>query len=404
MNSVDRWLVAVGAGRWQVTGIKAAQAAGIHVLALDADRNALGFSMADRCAVVDIRNPDAVLQCVDEQGIRPSGAIAFVTEAGMSSAARLREFYDLPGPRQELTRRLTDKSSQRRRWNEAGLPCPQWACARSETEAQVAIANMKGDIIVKPTDSAGSRGVGVVYAGEDWRAPVVSALRESPSGTAIIESFIQGTEFAVETFAHKGVTAILAISEKRKVAGSRDTVAMELGTSALPSDVTDEIGALAVDALASLEHGDGPGHTEILRKDDGSLWLVEAAGRGGGFMVADGIVPRASGFDLACACALQAVGLKPPGTAGLQRNAFVLRFLPSRHGTVKAMSGFDRACALGNVDCGPLVSVGDRVEDAKVDGARLAYILTWAKDRSEAFELADRAESLLKFEIASAPC
>jgi biotin carboxylase len=322
----------------------------------------------------------------------------------MRSAAALREAYNLVGPRQNVVIRLTDKREQRFRWSEASLPCPRWHCINSVEQAEQAIKTMEGTIIFKPTDSAGSRGVTVVDPSEDWRAAFAAAVASSNAGEVMVEAFISGTEFTVETFAHNGRTVVLAVTEKKKVKGTRDTVANELSTPQLPRPVTDKIGALAVDALGALEHTEGPGHTEILRKEDGSLWLVEAAGRGGGFMVADGLVPKASGFDLARACALQAVGRETPVPQHITGNAAVLRFLPSKRGIVMGMTGFEEARSIGNVDCGPLVSIGDRVDDARTDGGRLAYILSWAEDVVRARQLADRAEACLKVDVAAPPC
>jgi biotin carboxylase len=401
---VEQWLVAVGAGRWQLSGIKAAKTEGIRVLALDADRHALGFSAADRSELVDIRDPDAVLECVRSTGIIPSGAAAFVTDAGMRSAAAVREEYDLAGPRRNVVNRLTNKQQQRLRWSQAGLPSPRWYCLNSAEEAEQAIKTMDGSIIFKPTDSAGSRGVTVVEPSEDWRPAFDAAVAGSSAGQAMVEAFISGTEYTVETFAHQGRTAVLAVTEKKKVKGTRETVANELATPQLCRSVVNQIGELAVNALEALGYVEGPGHTEILRKEDGSLWLVEAAGRGGGFMVADGLVPRASGFDLARASALQAVGRETPAPEHLTGNAAVLRFLPSRRGIVTSMGGFDEARLIGNVECAPLVSIGDRVDHAKTDSGRLAYILCWADDVVQARQLADRAEACLSVDIAALPC
>jgi biotin carboxylase len=394
------WLVAVGAGRWQMSGIRAAQADGIRVLALDGRRDAAGLAIADRFAVVDITDNRAVVDAVRASAVNPSGAIAFVTDAGMSAAAAVREAFDLPGPRSDLTELLTNKCLQRRVWTDAKLPCPDWACVATAAQAEAAITKLGDKFIVKPADSAGSRGVTVVDAGEDWRPAVAAALAGSRCGQAIVESFITGIEYAVETFSHRGRTAVLAVSEKKKVPGTRGTVALELATSALPSTTTDAIGRLAADALAALGCSNGPGHTEILRQDDGSLWLVEAAGRGGGFMVADGLVPRASGYDLNRASARQAVGLEPPRLPDRAPLAFVLRFLPARPGAVTAISGFDRIREMSNVQCEPLVAVGDCVERAITDGARLAYILSWASDRATALSQADRAEGAIRVDVA----
>jgi biotin carboxylase len=396
--------VAVGAGRWQLSGIRAAKEEGLLVLAIDGSSEAPGFGMADRFAVADIRDPRAVLDALLASGIRPSGAIAFVTDAGMAAAAALREAFDLPGPRADLVRRLTDKCHQRRAWSASNIAGPNWFCVMTEPEAAAAIDELgQTDIIIKPSDSAGSRGVSVVERGEDWRPAFAAASAASRSGNVIIETFIRGVEYTVETFSHRGKANVLAVTEKRKVAGTRGTVAVELASPSIPAEAVAAIGKLAIDALAALGHTDGAGHTEILRKADGSLWLVEAAGRGGGFMVAEGLVPRASGFALDRACALQAVGLEPPPVPEGPKRAFVLRFLPTRPGIVAGMSGFDRARDIGNVVCEPLVAVGDRVGRAVTDAARLAYILSWADDRAEAISLADRAEACLRIDVVEAP-
>lgn len=396
----ELWLVSVGAGRWQLSGIAAAKQAGLKVLAIDGDADAPGFGLADKHAIVDIRDPTAVLQLIRKIGIVPSGAISFVTDAGMVSTAHIREEFHLAGPDRQLALRLTNKCHQRKVWTSVGLPCPKWFCASNLYEADAAVKGISTKAIIKPADSAGSRGVHVFEADDDWHSHFEDSIACSVSSICIIESFIVGTEFAVETFAHQGKIWILAISEKKKVPGTNDTVASELATSSLDMHSLNEIGGLATEALRALGYTDGPGHTEILRDSEGALWLVEAAGRGGGFMVADGIVPRACDFDLMKACAMQAVGIEPD-TPGTIHRAFVLRFLPSRKGKVTRIDGFNQANALSNVQCQPLVEIGDRVMEPNTDGGRLAYILSWDDDPVQAFANADLAEQYLNIDICT---
>lgn len=392
------WLVAICAGRWQVSGILAARAVGLRVFAIDGDASAPGLALADRSAVADVRDPAAVIAAVRDAGIAPVGAVAFVTEAGMPAVGAVRDAFGLPGGGLGVIRRLTDKGCQRAAWTAAGLPCPDWQVVTDADAAAALVTCLDAPLIFKPTDSAGSRGVGVMEAGEDWRPLFDAARAGSRSGQVIIERFVRATEYTVETISIDGRAHVLAVTEKRKVPGSRGTVAMELATPGLPAEQTAAIGQLACRALEALGYYVGPGHTEILRTDAGELWLVESAGRGGGFMVADGIVPRASGYDLALATALAAVGRTPP-TPPTEGNAIVLRFLPSRPGRVEALAGFEDANALSGVECGPLVSIGQVVGKAASDGDRLAYIVTWHGDRAQALALADQAERLLRVTI-----
>jgi biotin carboxylase len=391
------WLVAVCAGRWQLHGIRSARRASIRVFALDGDAGAVGLGEADRSAVVDVRDPEAVVSTVLQSGIEPAGAISFVSEIGMPAAAALRERFELPGPRMDLTLTLTNKAKQRERWRRAGVPGPEWRLCRAKEEIGQALHEIGRPAIIKPSDNAGSRGVTKIGPDEPWEASAELALAHSRSKTVLVESYLDGLEHTVETFAISGHTYVLAVNEKAKVPGTGGTVAMELATpeSAAQAAV---VAQAAVDALAALGYTDGPGHTEVILRSDGRPGLVETAGRGGGFMVFDGLIPAASGFDIATACALQAVGLPVPPVPGL-RNAVVLRFFPSRPGVVRGIQGFEAANRLPGVQAESLVALGSRQGRVKGDGDRMGYILATAGRPPEARALADQAASLIRFEI-----
>ena len=402
MNPTDeRWLVAVCAGRWQWHGIDAARAAGLKVLALDGDAQAGGFAHADLAITVDVRDPAAVVAAVRASGIVPAGAISFCSEAGMLAAAALREHFNLPGARADALVPLLRKDRQRALWTAAGVPCPAWQVARSAAEAEAARQHIGGTCIVKPVDSAGSRGVTVLAPGDDGEAAFAHAQAQSLCGTVIVEAFIVGTEHTVETFSHRGRCHVLAITAKKKVPGTHDTVASELASADLPAADLQAIGATCVRALAALGHSDGPGHTEMLRTAGGELFMVESAGRGGGFMVAEGIVPRVSGFDLATACAMQAVGLEPLEPPLQAHRAAVLRFVPSRRGRVVRIDGFGPNDEVPGVYAEPLVAIGQQVGRAASDGDRMALILASADTLTDALAAADRKEARIHVEMSA---
>lgn len=398
------WLVSVCAGQWQLEAIRIARRLGLEVLALDGDAAAPGLAEADRAAVVDISDPEAVVDAVRRAGVRPSGVVSVVAEAGQRSAAAVREAFQLPGATVETTRALTDKGVQRRLWSAAELPCPSWRLAQSADGVVEAVSELGGETIVKPVDSAGSRGI-TRLSGEhdDPGAAAMRALSASRSGTAIVERFVVGTEFAVETLGCAGQHHVLAVTSKRKVPGSGDTVAMELSTPDLPEVVIEEVADLAARALSALGYVDGPGHTEILRSDDGALTLVEAAGRGGGFMVAQRLVPVVSGVDLLQQTVRLAVGREAHGAPD-QRRPVVLRFFPSSPGIVRAIEGFPAARSVPGVEAGAFVAVGDRVGGPCTDGDRLGYILATGASTAEARTRADEAAALVAFEIEEESC
>lgn len=371
----DCWLVAVGAGRWQVPGIQAARQARLNVLALDANINAPGFAYANRSVVVDIRNSSAVLSAIAETKIEPDGAIAFCNEAGMRSTARIREHYNLPCAGINLTTALTNKKIQREIWTKNRNPVPQWAVPQSKSEVPLILKNIKGKVIFKPVDGSGSRGISVIEKNQKWQMAFLKAKKHSLVGKVIIERFINGLEYTVETFTHRTKTYVLAITRKKKVPGTNNTVACELESVPANTKKTKKIKIVVKKALQALGYTNGPAHTEILIDKKENIYLVETAGRGGGFMVADGVVPLTSGFDLAKACALQAVGLKPKIPKNKCKKFAVLRFIPSRKGSIKMIKGFGHFQKSNNLICECLVKKGDRFNKASSDGDRLALLL-----------------------------
>lgn len=399
MNREETWLVAVTAGRWQRHGIREARAAGLKVLAIDADPHAEGFAAADHVLHMELDSHDAVIRALRALDKNIQGAVSFVSEVGMALAASIREEFDLPGPRIELCQRLIDKAIQRSIWSEKGIPGPRWAAFREAKEVLKAMSEFGFPLIIKPTDSSGSRGVTKIEsADEDLTDAVARAFQFSRSGHVILEEFMDGAEFTVEVFAADGAVHVLAVTEKKKVEGTRGTVARELATPERSQEVVTHIADAVVAAFHALGYTEGPGHAEAILKKDGSVGLVEVAGRGGGFMVFDRFVPTISGVNIARLTALQAVGL-PVGDITNWRKAAVLRFFPSRPGVLRNISGFERANLIDGVEAAPFVRVGDRFHQASVDGDRLGYILSCAATPKLAQKLADEAESLINFEI-----
>lgn len=119
-------------------------------------------------------------------------------------------------------------------------------------------------------------------------------------------------------------------------------------------------------------------------------------------MVFDKLIPMVSGFDIATACALQAVGLDISPLKNLSNNSVALRFFPSKPGMVKRISGFDKANKILGVTAGPFVEVGEKVGEVKGDGDRMGFILAAGQGPKEARSKADQAEKLISFEVEAA--
>jgi len=395
----ELWLVAVTAGQWQRHSIQKARSIGLKVVAIDADPNAEGFIDADYSLNLPLDEVERVLDALEDMKVNLRGAVSFVSEVGVPLAAAIRDHFDLPGPRPVVCERLVNKYLQRRIWQQHGVPGPRVQLVETPESAIEAIHSFGFPLIIKPADSSGSRGVTKI---ETLDADVLDAVKRafqfSRSSKVLLESYMDGVEFTVETFSLCGKHHVLAVTEKKKVDGTNGTVARELATSQRPPQILNRIAKAAVDAYTALGYEDGPGHAEVILMQDESVGLVEVAGRGGGFLVFDRFVPAVSGIDIARLTAMQAVGLDV-GLIEPKVLAAVLRFFPSRPGRLVAIRGIEEANALEGVEAGRIARLGDTFSLAAADGDRLGWILSRANTPAIAQERADLAEKLISFEI-----
>jgi len=405
MGNKNKLFVAVTAGRWQIPAIRAAKKLGFRVCALDGNPSAEGFKIADDSEVVDFDNKESVLNFIRNQEALIAGSLSFASEAGMETMGLINDFCGLTGLTQHEARLFTDKWAQREIWKKLGFPNPKFLTIEQNQKVDeklvLSINGLGKQIIIKPRQGSGSRGISVLsspYTVKMIKGALDKAFSCSRAAGAIIESYIQGTEFAAEGFTCNGQFHRLCLTEKHKVEGSNKTVANKLFTPILNATVKEKIWRVVEDAVASLSLNDTASHTEILLDSSHHVWLVESAGRGGGFMVAEGLLPWAFGIDLAtisvkAACNISVSIPKP-------KNIFAtLQFFPSQKGVLKSIEGLNKICDLENIVAGNLVEIGTKFSDEHNDAARLGYILTKGKSQNESLFLADFAMQNIKYII-----
>lgn len=392
------WLACVAAGTWQVAGIKAAQEAGLRVLAIDGTDDAAGLEIADETILVDIRDPAAVVAAVAATGITIEGATTFTAEVGMVAAAAVRERWNLPGPGLGTTERLTHKAVQRRCLDQDGALNPTWARVDSGDQALEASTTIGFPLVVKPCDSAGSRGVSRADQPSHIPEAFIAAAAFGSRSEAIVEAWMPGVEHTVELLGDGSHWHVLAVTRKRRSSAAM-LVADELVALPPGTPGREGIAYAASRALGLLGLRVGLAHVEVMWDEDAeTARIVEVGGRGGGFHVAESLVPAVSGVAALRLSAELAVGRRVavPRPAGL---AGCLRFLPIKRGVFLGLDGLDALDAEGIV-AGELATRGRLYADPTSDGDRAAYVLSVKPDASAATAAVDAAICLLELRFA----
>ena len=182
----------VGAGRHQRRAILRAKELGLRVAAVDRNPDALGLARGRQRASSTSPTPTAVIEAVAD--VELDGVLTVSADRAVPVVAAVAEARGLPGIGVETAHLMTHKVAMRRRLAEAGVPQPRFAALRSLAERRLAADEVGFPAVLKPADSGGQRGIFRVESLDDVEAHLHEALSASPTGEAILEEFVEGTE------------------------------------------------------------------------------------------------------------------------------------------------------------------------------------------------------------------
>ncbi|MBQ2857751.1 MAG: ATP-grasp domain-containing protein [Bacteroidaceae bacterium] len=209
-------LMLLGGIRYLLPVIKAAHEQGYYVITADYIPNNIAHRYSDEYVNVSIIDKEAVLKIAREKEI--DGIMSFGVDPGVISASYVQNQMGLPsfGPYESVDI-LQHKDKFRAFLANNGFNVP-WAFGfSSETEAWNSRGEFTYPLIVKPTDSAGSKGCTRVDCEAKLKAAIQYALKFSISGHIIIEEFLEkkGCSSDTDSYVQDGQLKFVSFSAQR---------------------------------------------------------------------------------------------------------------------------------------------------------------------------------------------
>ena len=314
----SRGILLLGGSRQQVVAIEAAKRLGYRTVLCDYLPDNPGRLAADSFHLVSTTDRDAVLEVARAEGV--SGVLAYASDPAAATAAYVAQELGLPGNPLRSVEVLSEKHLFRAFLRENGLPCPRAASFSAGERAENVLALVDGwrwPLVVKPTDSSGSKGVTVV-GGPDGVADAVSRARGfSRNGVLIAEEFIERSHpFVVggDVFVKDGEVRFWGLMDCLRDEGcALVPVGKKLPVGLPPRDLAAVKGVLRR-LVASLGIRFGELNVEVIVGRDGEPYVLELGARAGGNMIPVQL-SDASGVDLVAANVLCAMG-EDPGDLG----------------------------------------------------------------------------------------
>lgn len=207
---VMKKLLLLGGSYAQLEVIKKAKSMGYYTVLCDYLLDNPGQLIADSFHLVSTTDKNAVLQVALQEGI--DGIVAYGSDPAAPTAAFVANAMNLSGMDYNLVRCFCEKHLFRDFLLQHGFNVPKWVEINAPYEIdEAAIAHLHFPMIVKPTDSSGSKGIMVI---EDWSEltdAIDYAKQYSRNGILIIEEFIRRDHpFVIEAeiFAMNGKVAV----------------------------------------------------------------------------------------------------------------------------------------------------------------------------------------------------
>lgn len=390
-----RKILIIGAGPVQVAGIQRARELGFHVIAADDNPNAPGLALADHADIGHVK--DVACLTALARAERVEGVFSVSVEQAVKAIAAICHELRLPGLTPEAAENATNKQRMRTAWAAAGVPSPSSHACQSLAEVRAAAGRLGFPVVVKPADSAGSRGVSFV----DHEAKLDTAFEQArvfaTDGTVLVEEYMPGVEMSVEAFVAGERFWPLALSDKIRTQPPYLLDTTVLFPSEQPAEIRDEAVRIVARAAEVLGIDNAPIHAEVMVTPKGPM-MVELAARGPGFKVFTEMIPWVTGIDTVRELIRLSVGETPDFSQPLQRGA-VLRFPEVAPGRVRRISGVEAARRIpGITDLEVYCREGETVRPLTSGGDRVGHIIAMAETRAAALAAVREAEQTLRIE------
>lgn len=214
---VDRKKIMIlGGSRYILPVIREAHRMGIYVITCDYLPDNIAHSYSDEYCNISILDKEHVLRKAHELQI--DGIMSFACDPGVVTAAYVAEKMGLPSVGSYgAVSILQDKGLFRGFLAKNGFNVPNARRYNNKKDPMGDVNFFNWPVIVKPTDSAGSKGVTKVVSPSELNNAIEIAISESHNGAFIIEDFLEQDGYAsdCDCFSIDGKLEFCSFSSQR---------------------------------------------------------------------------------------------------------------------------------------------------------------------------------------------
>lgn len=288
-------LMILGANTLQIPLIQQAKKSGYNTVVVSPEKNEPGFKYATYSVYADVRDKELILEYAKKYQV--VGVTTDQTDIPVRTAAYVSEKMGLPGIGYDTACLFTDKYLMREKCRELGIPTLNYKKVDNIKDALEFFESINSDVILKPVDNQGSKGISKVTNKDQLIIKFKEAIEYSNDKTVLIEEFVTGREFVVEgiAFNYKFQNLICGDTHYFNIPD-----VFSATTRIFPSKADKELIKRVEELNGKIITGfglkQGISHSEFIMSD-GDIYLIETAARGGGVFISSDLISLSTGLN-----------------------------------------------------------------------------------------------------------
>lgn len=404
-------LMIIGAGVNQIPAISMAKQRGYRLVVTDMSETAVGLKLADETGIVSTRDVDKTVEFARHSNSHnPIDGVMTMASESAITVAKVAEALGVPGVCSAAAFNATNKAKRLTLFEKAQVPTSRFAVITTSEEAIQAANTIGWPVVIKPVDSAGSRGVQKVLNPTSMAQAFEQIRRVSANPAVVIEEFLTGTEHSVEGIVIGGKVYWLGFSD-RNYANKEiyPPYFLEDGDtmpSALSSETVEDVMSKSTRAVNALGINWGPVKGDILIDSKKGIRVLEMAARLSGDYFCDETIPLHNGINLLEIVMDMSVGneISKEQLEPLHHRGVALRYVWPRPGKVISVQGVSEAEKTPGVvwvrfepkyrNLQPGVTISPPTYMAE----RVASVMATAETSVEAISIAEKAVALIEIQ------
>lgn len=286
-------LAIIGASYLQEPLIQKAKSMGLETHVFAWASGDVGEKSADYFYPISVTEKDKILAKCQELNV--DGVCTIASDLASITVNYVAEKMRLTGNSLESTYLSTNKHAMRECFYSNNDPAPQSYLVQSIRDLQD--KDLTFPLIVKPPDRSGSRGITKLESEHGLETAINYAKELSFAKQALVEEFVDGTEYSVECISWHGEHTFLMLTKKYTTGAPRFIETGHLQPAIVAADTLEQVKRITFHALDSLQIKNGASHTELKITPDGKIMIIEIGGRMGGDFIGSHLVEYSAGID-----------------------------------------------------------------------------------------------------------